>query len=116
MTLYIPELFPRVGALGSEDQHHMRTVVGIGSEAMLSISQRFLRDGDSFTEEVSPFVIHCIYQTAFLYIQQIPSAREESLSQPLYVLKETLRRLTWRWKSAGRSMVISRDTFELTIL
>jgi hypothetical protein len=101
MTLYIPELPPMIGVLDTEDQHHIRTVVGIGTEAMLRISQRFLHDGDSFTEEISPFVIHCIYQTAFLYIQQIRVAQDESLSKHLEILKGTLQRLRWRWKSAG---------------
>lgn len=109
MTLYVPELPPsRIEVLDNEDQHHMRTVVGLGSDTMLKISMKYLQDGDSFAEEISPFVIHCIYQTAFIYIQQIRASQDDGLSKPLQILKETLHRLRWRWKSAGKQVRNSR--------
>lgn len=121
LTLYVPELFASMRNFGNENDHHMRTVVGLGSEAMLTISERYLRDGDELTEEISPFVIHCIYQTGFLYVQRMRAAQDKGLSKPLTILKETLRRLTWRWKSAGKliSMIcmnLYTHVYTLTII
>lgn len=107
MTLYVPKLSLRSDYFSSEDEHHMRTVVGIGSESMLEISEKYLREGDANTEEISPFVIHCIYQTAFLYIQQMRASQNEGLSKPLHVLKETLQMLRWRWRSAGEEKFLT---------
>lgn len=103
-------------SFGNENEYHMRAVVGLGSDAMLAISERYLLDGDELTEEISPFVIHCIYQTAFLYIQRMRAAQDEALSKPLNILKETLRRLTWRWKSAGKLSMIYGNLYRLTAI
>lgn len=116
LTLYIPDLFRSTMSFGNENEYHMRAVVGLGSDAMLAISERYLLDGDELTEEISPFVIHCIYQTAFLYIQRMRAAQDEALSKPLNVLKETLRRLTWRWKSAGKLSMIYENLYRLTAI
>jgi hypothetical protein len=61
----------------------------------------FLPGGTVSPDDVSPFVLHLLYQATLVLSTSSRASASETVSQSLAVLREVLNQAGKRWKAAG---------------